>query len=378
MISCLSEQQFARLIDPLLAEEESQGSEISIREVALKILQCAQNFVPSEAGSIMLASPSRDGELVFVASFGIGSQQLVGQVLPADTGIAGRVFRSGQAVLTNTPAVQPSFYGEIDELTANETLSLLVVPVKIFSKPIGVLSLVNAKSSKFQDADLALLAIFSEYLTHSLALMMEARRERKAALLDNLTGLYNDRFIHRYLHQSIEAAVASKTDIGLIFLDLDHFKEVVDAYGHLVGSQALSEIGRIIGAIVKKFAGIASRYGGDEYLIILPGSDRKRLEELAERLRSSIEQAVLSCPGEPGREPIVLKQLVTASIGAITMHHLKSEASDPTELRQILIREADKAMYTAKALGKNRVHWATDKVEKLPALKKRRSNCPTH
>ena len=372
MTSCLSNQDFTRLVDPLVTTMSETDVEVSVREVVLQILRCAQSFVPCEAGSVMLRHPSQEGSLVFVASFGPGSEQLVGTVLPPDTGISGRVFRTGQPILTNTPSVESTFYHEIDKLTENRTASLLVVPVKIFDHPVGVLNLLNSTRGEFFESDLALLNVFGDYLTHSLQLLIEARRERQAALIDHLTGLFNDRFLYRYLEETIETAMETGHDVGLIFMDLDHFKAVVDTHGHLVGSQALREIGHLIGAEVKDFSGVAARYGGDEYVVVMPGGAQNELKRLAERLRVIIEGAVLTCEGEPGQDPIVLKGSVTASIGAASLLHLKYTCRDAAETRQLLIREADKAMYVAKAKGKNCVHWAPDEVGDLPPLKSRR------
>lgn len=372
MTSCLLESQFAPILAPLLGREEMGDSAISVRDVVLQILHSAQDFVPSQAGSVMLSSPDGTGELVFVASFGTGSEQLVGQRLAPDTGIAGRVFRTGEPELTNTPSVQPTFYREIDTLTKNETSSLLVVPVKALGQTTGVLSLVNARRGHFSSKDLDLLTIFSSYLNHSLSLLIEAHRQRKKAMLDHLTGLYNDRFLNGYLQETLETALEGGHDVGLIFLDLDHFKDVVDAHGHLVGSQALREIGHLIAGIVKEFQGIGARYGGDEYVVVLPGGDRTTLLHLSEQLRSTIEAAELTCEGESHQQPITIKAIITASVGAISLHHLNSPSSEVTELRHLLIREADRAMYVAKALGKNRIHWATDPVDNLPALVPRR------
>jgi diguanylate cyclase (GGDEF)-like protein len=372
MTACLSNKDFSRLVDPLLNQMIESDLEVSVREVVLQILRCAQGFVPSQAGSVMLSHPSHEGALVFVASFGTGADQLVGTVLPPDTGIAGKVFRSGQPVMTNTPSVDSTFYGEIDKLTDNQTASLLVVPVKANGKPVGVLSLLNSARGQFMDSDLDLLTVFGDYLTHSLELLIEARRERQAALIDHLTGLFNDRFLYKYLLETIETAMEGSQDVGLIFMDLDHFKAVVDTHGHLVGSQALREIGYLVGAAVADCAGIAARYGGDEYVVVMPGGRREEVESLAEKLRQTVESAEITCEGEPGHEPIVLKGAVTASIGAASLHHLKKPCRDATAVRQLLIREADKAMYVAKAKGKNCVHWAADEVGELPPLRSRR------
>ncbi len=357
MTVCLSEFEFQRLIAPLSARLPDADREDSITSVIREILKCAQNFVPCEAGSLMLEHPDERNALVFVASFGTGSESLPGTVLPAGKGVAGQVFLSGEPALTNRPSGEKSHYKEIDRLTQHQTETLLCVPLKAFGRPVGVLSLLNSAKGEFLPSDLSLLTVFADYLTQSIELLIEARRHREAALRDHLTGLYNDRFLYRYLSDLIEQALQNDTDVGMIFLDLDHFKEVVDTYGHLVGSQALREIGILIGEVTNSLDGIAARYGGDEYVMILSDTQPERVLQLAERVRHAVENVVLVCAGEPDREAITLRGAVTASIGMATLRTLTSRGDTAEQLRQHLIREADEAMYVSKSLGKNRVHW---------------------
>ncbi len=363
MTSCLSPAHFKRLIEPLASQLlPGDEREFSLCEVVVQILKCAQSFVPCEAGSIMLCHPDIQDALVFVASFGTGSEQLPGTVLPAGTGIAGQVYSSGEPVLTNSPAVESSFYHEIDKLTQYQTESLLCVPVTAFGRPVGVLNLLNAERGQFSQEDLELLNVFGDYLTQSVQLMIEARRQREKALRDHLSGLYNGRFLYRFLNETIASALDNDFDIGLIFMDLDHFKSVVDTHGHLVGSQALREIGHLVGECVEDTPGMAARYGGDEYAIVLPETPPRKVKKIAETLRRAIERAEITCEGERGQEAVHLRRLVTASIGAANLKGLLPSDQSPSELRQQLIRAADKAMYVAKDLGKNRVHWAGDPV----------------
>ena len=358
MTACLSAEDFRLLIQPLAERLPGADCDHSIRDVAVEILNCAQNFVPSEAGSIMMSHPTMEGALVFVASFGEGSEQLPGTVLPAQAGIAGQVYSTGKAVITNAPNVQRSFYDKIDKLTNHQTESLLCVPLSAFGQSVGVLSLLNRIGDGFKESDLELLGIFSDHLTQSIQLILEARRQREAALRDHLTGLFNDRYLYFCLHETIEKARNYQTDVGLIFLDLDHFKAVVDTHGHLVGSQALGWVGRLVGKVVEAYRGIPARYGGDEYVVVLPETTPNKVLELSEKLREAIELATIECPGEAHKGKILLERQVTASVGAITLSALNDPDQKPVdEVRQELIRRADVAMYKAKDKGKNCVHW---------------------
>lgn len=357
MTSCLTSEELKKLISPLAYRLRGPSIHLSIREVVTEILSCAQSFVPCEAGSLMMSHTEDPKTLIFVASFGAGADKLPGQILPPGTGIAGQVHLTGEPFLTNSPTDDNQFYQEIDKLTQHQTRSLLCVPLKAFGQSVGVLSLLNRVGDGFQEKDLDLLNIFCRYLTQSIQLMMEAKRQREASLRDHLTGLYNDRYLYGYLAEIIRTSLEDQLDIGLIFLDLDHFKSVVDTHGHLVGSQALREFGHLIGALAEDYEAVPARYGGDEYVLVIPRAERDKIALLAEDLRARIESAEITCEGEDGSRPVTLSQLITASVGVASLCQLETKGKSPENIRQHLIRVADMAMYEAKACGKNRVEW---------------------
>lgn len=335
-----------------------EETEPAIREVVQDILSCAQSFVPCEAGSLMLSHPEQKDALIFVASFGAGASKLPGTVLPPGTGIAGRVYETGVPLLTNSPSEETAFYGEIDKLTEQVTTSLLSVPLRAFGRSVGVLNLLNRVGGRFEKKDLDLLNIFCNHLTQSFQLLVDAKKQREAALRDHLTGLFNDRYLYGYLSKAIRHTIEADEDLGLIFLDLDHFKSVVDTHGHLVGSQALREIGRLIGQISNRYDCIAARYGGDEYVLAVPQVTHDKIALVAEALRQVVESAMLRCEGESGAEPVTVSGTVTASIGVVRLRQLPLlEDPCPENIRQMMLRVADTAMYEAKARGKNRVHF---------------------
>lgn len=358
-LSCLSSAKLLDLISPMACRLPMSDSDISIREVVSAILHCAQTFVPCEAGSVMLSHPDQSGALVFVASFGAGSEKLPGTVLPAATGFAGQAYSTGKPFITNSPTNNHQFYQDIDKLTDHSTKSLLCLPLLAYGQSVGVLSLLNRIGGSFCQQDLELLDVFCHYLTQSIQVLLEAKRQREAAFKDHLTGLHNDRFLYSYIAEAIAEAEEEGYDVGLMFLDLDHFKAVVDTHGHLVGSQALRECGYLIGKIAEKYKAVPSRYGGDEYVLVLPKCERDKLSAMAEEIRQQVECAVFVCEGE-GTTPIILDRRVTSSIGLACVSQVEVEERTPERLRQHLIRVADVAMYDAKALGKNRVHWHGD------------------
>jgi diguanylate cyclase (GGDEF)-like protein len=182
----------------------------------------------------------------------------------------------------------------------------------------------------------------AEKLAHELKGANEQLRE--LALRDGLTGLYNHRHFHVLLKDELERATRYKRPFALIILDLDHFKQVNDTHGHLVGDIVLKEVSSLVQQKVRH-SDIVARYGGEEFVIVLPETDIKGAAILAERLRRDVEKAVISAM--KARIEITISLGITAyTPGAV----LKSNAD--------VIAAADKALYHSKNTGRNKLSIA--------------------
>ncbi len=162
------------------------------------------------------------------------------------------------------------------------------------------------------------------------------------ATIDSLTGLYNHRYFHDALKDIFESGELESDDISLIFLDIDHFKEYNDMFGHLRGDNVLRDIGSSLKDIVINRDGVVCRYGGDEFAIIIRQKKQKQVVELAEKIRKTIEGMDFE-----GQEHLPSKN-ITTSIG-IAFHN--KDMKDYLEI----IKSADDALYRAKFINKNKV-----------------------
>ena len=328
-----------------------------------EVLQRANAFVPSEAGSVLLDHPfERAGDptgvaLYFIAAFGPSAAALLGASIPTTEGVVGHVYRNGVSHLVADSRHDPYFYARFDETHAFMTHSLLAVPVRIENSVCGVLEMVNRRDGRpFDERDRALLEIFASYTSVSIQNLLDARRAGDAARSDDLTGLANDRFFHRRLAADLEHADASGGSVALLFMDLDNFKSVNDTHGHLAGSQVLKEVGYLLRRAVRTPNVTLARYGGDEFVIILPGFDLDAATQVAEQIRRAIKaQAFLRGRFSWASGPVEFRGSLTCSVGvAIYPDHVpRSGTSD--HRRNQLLRASDQAMYAAKAAGKDQV-----------------------
>jgi diguanylate cyclase (GGDEF)-like protein len=339
-IVTLAPEEISRFLMRTRRDRDPERFEIHIDEHLREVLRRANDFVPSEAGAILLDDPraklSGAGSLGRLTVIGCFGQKRLGDRVPADEGIVGTVYVLGKPL---------SHEG------------VVAAPVVLGESICGVLELRgNRSGGAYSERDLELLRIFAAYISSSIQNAMDAIRARELARRDDLTGLYNDRFLHRRITEEIGRAERDGTPMSLIFLDLDDFKRVNDSYGHLAGSRTLREIGRLLQATLPP-GGLAARYGGDEFCVILPGADGETALAVAESLRLAVEATPqLAGASELGIPAEGLR--VTSSFGVATYHEHVGPFGSIERRQNALLRLADTAMYLAKAAGKNRVVFA--------------------
>ncbi len=330
--------------------------------VLRQILQRANEFVPAESGSILLDDPYRkvasrkDNELVFIAAFGDSSRELIGKRLSALHGIVGHVYQTGEPHLSADVERDAYFYPDIDQQLGHKSDSIVAVPVYLGKAVVGVLELINRRDgSKFTPRDMNLLEIFAGYTSFTLQNALEAKRAHELAKKDDLTGLYNDRWFHVRLTETLTHARKSGKEAVLLFMDLDRFKWVNDRHGHLAGSQVLREVGFLLKRIVQHGDATVARYGGDEFVMILPETSLEDGLRVCEEIRRTIEGTpFLDREWGFNMPPVHLRGVLSASIGIARYTPGDSTVSIDAEKNELL-RRADAAMYRAKAHGKNQV-----------------------
>ncbi len=169
---------------------------------------------------------------------------------------------------------------------------------------------------------------------------------RSQALEDGLTGLANRRLLDQFLQDELGRAKRDHLVVGLLMIDIDHFKHFNDTYGHLLGDECLKAIGALIKDNIRRPGDLASRYGGEEFAVVLPGTDLTGAFVVAEQIRQAVAEVAIH--GE-NHSPI----RVTVSIGVSALRPLQDDTPE------MLIQAADQALYAAKEHGRNRTMMAS-------------------
>ena len=175
----------------------------------------------------------------------------------------------------------------------------------------------------------------------------------EATRRDSLTGLFDGRALHEALATAVADAEQRGDDVGLLFLDLDHFKRINDRHGHQAGSRILRQVATLFQTAASDAGGFAARYGGDEFVLVLPGTDIDHAVGRAELLRAGVASTLFPGGADAVSRPVVS---LTCSIGAASLLRLPAARADSGESAAArLLRRADDAMYSAKRAGRNRV-----------------------
>jgi diguanylate cyclase (GGDEF)-like protein len=237
--------------------------------------------------------------------------------------------------------------------TSNETQrqieggrNVLAVPLLGGDRVLGVLEAVRegASARAFETGEAALLSALALPLSAALANSVRIAEAEKLSQTDDLTKLHNARFLRQYLIAEVKRARRYGSTVTALFFDLDDFKEINDRYGHLVGSHVLMEMATVILTGVRD-TDVVARYGGDEFVVILPETGLEMAVRVAGRMREKIAEHVFT-----GGRSLSLR--LTASFGV-------SSFPEHSQSPQQLIADADAAMYEAKAANKNCVRIAS-------------------
>jgi diguanylate cyclase (GGDEF)-like protein len=319
-------------------------SSLQLDQVLRTIMEKINEVLRPDTWSLLLMDADK-GELYFQIATGKGAEALKDVRIKLGQGLAGWVAQTGEIVVVPDTSKDSRFFAQVDARTKMETRSIVAVPVRFRDHCLGVIELINCVGPEgFSQRDLALLEALADYAAIAIENARHVQRIHELTITDDCTSLYNARHLNFMLDTEIYRSHRYAFEFSLIFIDLDHFKTVNDTYGHLMGSKLLSEIGTAIKDKCR-LIDLAFRYGGDEFVVLLPQTSKENALGVARRLHKLIREAVWL--QEPG-----LNVHITASVGV---------ASYPSDSRTKaeLLHLADEAMYSVKNSTRDNVAAAS-------------------
>jgi diguanylate cyclase (GGDEF)-like protein len=312
-----------------------------IDKILVVVMKKIKEMTLAESWSIILKEEDTD-ELVLHRAEGKARKKLKQFRIKPGEGIAGWVAEKGLPVVVPDVSRDKRFSDRADKHTGFKTKSLMAAPIKSKGELLGVLEVINKSTGEsFTEEDLNLLLRFVDQAALAVERIMLYQKLQELVITDDLTSLFNSRYLSRSIETEVHRSDRYGTSVCLIFMDIDYFKNINDNYGHLAGSKLLVEMGQLLINQVRSID-IVARYGGDEFVIVLPQTTSEDAVLVAERMRRAIEKNVfLKNEGYNFR--------MTASFGVASYPGSAKSQED-------LLRLADEAMYRVKHKNRNGVY----------------------
>ncbi len=313
-------------------------SSVDLSGILNSIMQQMTRFFNPQAWSLMIVDEAKR-QLYYGISSGGQTEKLRKKRIPVGQGIPGWVALHGEPMIL--PSI-PEDQEMTDDLPANSgrVESIICLPLRVRNHTYGVLQLVNCHPESMPSHEIYFLHALCDYAAIAIQNARAFEQIQQLIITDDCTGLHNARHLYDRLQHSLERSGRTRKPVSLVFFDLDNFKRVNDTHGHLNGSRLLAEVGQV----VRDSLGLIEtgyRYGGDEFVILMPHQSKQRGMELAQRLMEKLRStSFLTDAG--------LNLHVQASFGVATC------PDDGTDIHAI-IRAADAAMYSVKNSTRNGV-----------------------
>ena len=318
-------------------------STLDLQKILQTIMEKISDLLQPDTWSLLMVDEKAQ-ELYFEIAIGQGAEKLKDVRLKLGEGIAGWVAEHGEPVLVEDVRNDHRFRSRSDEFTQPDTHSVLCVPIKGREPILGVIELANCPGKPgFSKEHIPTLKSLADYAAIALENARYVQRIHELTIMDDCTALFNARHLNFVLDAEIYRSTRYGYEFSVVFFDLDHFKQVNDLYGHLVGSRLLWRIGDILKSNLR-LIDYAFRYGGDEFVTILPQTSKENALTVVRRLKDLLNSKVFF-----RTENLNIK--VTASFGIATF------PADGRTHREIL-RMADEAMYSVKKTTRDNIALA--------------------
>ena len=309
------------------------------------IMQQMEQFFKPETWTLLLLDESRK-ELYYAVAVGHTEADLANLRVPVGRGLAGWVAAHGESLIVPEVSQDPRFDAQFSTPEKNgsgrpsRVRSAICMPLRSKLRTLGVIELLNCRLDTLSDYTISFLHVLCDYAAIAIENARAMERIQELTITDETTGLFNVRHLYRQIEAEVERARRFKSQFSLIFIDLDYFKQVNDEFGHLIGSRVLAEVGQGLRSCVREVDSVF-RYGGDEFIVLLPETAKASASKLAEHLLTALREMRFARTDG-------LQLEVRASFGVATY------PEDGQSVHEV-IRAADTMMYLVKGSTRDNV-----------------------
>ena len=307
-------------------------SSLNLDSILQTIMEKVAEYFRPDTWSLLMVDEPKD-ELYFAIAVGDAAEALKTVRLKMGEGIAGWVARHGEPLIVPDVYNDPRFAKRIDEMTKWKTRSIVCMPLKSRQRVLGVIQLINVGLSEMDESEIFFLNALCDYAAIAIENARAVEKIQELTITDDCTGLYNARHLYKTLEAEVYRSARFNYEFTVLFIDLDRFKQVNDTHGHLVGSKLLAEVGYAIKAHLR-LIDYAFRYGGDEFVILLPQTGKESATVVARRLLDFFRTTNFL-------KDESLNLNIRASFGLATY-------PDDAKSAHEIIRQADEMMYVVK------------------------------
>ena len=301
---------------------------LDLEEILGAIMDKMAGFFGPERWSMLLVSDDEQ-ELYYVIAVGENQESLKGLKVPMGEGVAGWVAATGNPLIVPDVSIDPKWSAFTRAHPELNIQSIACVPVRSAGKTLGVIQLLNSKLDLLSEYSISFLRILCDYAAIAIKNNRSVMLIQELTITDDCTGLFNA----RHLYTMLDECVGQHQTFSLLFIDLDRFKQVNDTHGHLIGSRLLAEVGnlmrRVMGPGTSSF-----RYGGDEFVVLLPGVGKDKACTATLRLHEALRETAFL-------EGAQLSLRLSGSFGLATY-------PEDGATVQAMLKSSDTKMYEAK------------------------------
>jgi len=320
----------------------SLTSSFDLDAILRTILEHMERLIEAELWTLLMLDEARQ-ELYYAIAAGGEQESLRDLRVKVGEGVAGWVVEHGETLIVPEADYDPRLSQERG-VNAQAVRSVIAMPLRGRKGTHGAIEIFNPRADRMTDYTIAFLHILADHAAIAIENARDVARIQQLTITDDVTGLYNVRHLYDVLERELERCCRLGSPVSLAFLDLDNFKHVNDVHGHLIGSELLSRTGQRLQELSSDRRDLCFRYGGDEFVILMPDTGSQAALAQATKLHRALMETPFHMKGG-------LTLGVSASVG------LATAPADGKTIHTI-IGAADTRMYAVKTNGRGQLRGA--------------------